>query len=164
MPTSTKQTKKTAKPHLGEGGEATTEPKTTDVFGQNREYIAAIGRRKTASAQVRLYQAGKGRILVNEMDLKKYFPLSHSQQQILAPLEATGKTKIVDISALVRGGGKNGQAEAVRHGIARALLKLEPTTRGALKPLDFITRDSRKKERKKPGLKRARRAPQWAKR
>lgn len=159
MPTKKKTTGKTDTDNKME-----REAVAKDVFGSDRDYVYAVGRRKSATATVRLYESGKGRIIVNQLDWKKYFPGDLQQMQVLAPLEATGRIKDVDISIVVRGGGVMSQTEASRHGITRALLKLEPETRGALKPLDLITRDPRKKERKKPGLKRARRAPQWSKR
>ncbi len=127
------------------------------------EYIYSVGRRKCATAQVRLYKKGTGKIVVNNKDYKEYFPTSILQALVIQPLETVNK-KTHDISARVKGGGSKGQAEAVRHGIARALVKLSEDFRSPLKKEGLLTRDSRVKERKKPGLKRARRAPQWKKR
>lgn len=125
-------------------------------------FTKAIGRRKTATAQVRFYQGG-GFIMVNGETVKKYFTEELSAV-IIQPLKLAGLVKDFNISVSVAGGGKKGQAEAARHGIARALLLINPELRASLKAKNWITRDARKKERKKPGLKKARRAPQWAKR
>lgn len=125
-------------------------------------FTKAIGRRKTATARVRLYQGG-GLIMVNGQEAKKYFTEELSAV-IIQPLKLTGLVKDFNISVSVAGGGKKGQAEAVRHGIARALLLINPELRASLKAKNLIRRDARQKERKKPGLKKARRAPQWAKR
>ena len=129
------------------------------------DYIYAVGKRKTAIARIRLYtKKSGGEIIVNNKDFDKYFPTFEFRQIVIAPLELLGLTKKFQITVKVVGGGSRGQAESVRHGIARALLKLGETSRKTLRGAGFLTRDSRKKERKKPGLKRARRAPQWAKR
>jgi small subunit ribosomal protein S9 len=120
------------------------------------KYWSGTGRRKTAVASVRLSEEVFD-ILVNGE--KKELP-----ENILAPIELVGKKSAFAISARVRGGGKESQLEAIRHGIARALENYNPEFRLTLKKAGFLTRDSREKERKKPGLKRARRAPQWAKR
>lgn len=119
-------------------------------------YWPGTGRRKTAIASVRLTE-GTFDIQVNGE--KKELPVN-----ILAPIELVGKKSAFAISARVKGGGKESQLEAIRHGIARALENYNPEFRLTLKKAGFLTRDSREKERKKPGLKRARRAPQWAKR
>ena len=131
---------------------------------ENRKYIYAIGRRKRATAQVRYYENGKGEIIVNNQDFKKYFPFFIWQKNILDPLEKAKKINQVDISVLVKGGGKSGQSESIRHGLSRILVKIDLEIKPILKKYGFLTRDPREKERKKPGLKRARRAPQWAKR
>lgn len=122
----------------------------------------SVGRRKCASARVR-FNKGKGHITVNDKPLKEYFSF-FEEEIVLAPLKALAKEKDYDISVKVSGGGKKGQAVAVQHGIARALVKWNPDFKKTLKTLEFMTRDARVKERKKPGLKRARRAPQWSKR
>ncbi|MFH1326340.1 MAG: 30S ribosomal protein S9 [Candidatus Falkowbacteria bacterium] len=128
------------------------------------KYITAIGRRKTSAAQIRLYKNGKGVIIVNDKDVKDYFPSKESINLIMQPLKLAGADKELGFSILVKGGGKVGQAEAIRHGITRALLIINKEAKPALKASGLTTRDARKKERKKPGLKKARRAPQWSKR
>lgn len=127
-------------------------------------YLYAVGRRKESVAQVRLTPNGKGTITVNEQKFEKYFPVISLQEALKAPLKAVGQDGVVDIWARVKGGGNRGQAEAIRLGISRALVMQDPTFRVSLKRLDFLRRDPRVKERKKYGLKGARRAPQWAKR
>ena len=127
-------------------------------------YLYAVGRRKKAVARTRLFKKGTGKITVNEKEYDKYFPSMPLNQLIIQPLKATGKLKEFDFSIKVAGGGPVGQAEAVRHGIARALVVFDKDLRSALKPHNFLKRDPRRKERKKPGLKRARRAPQFSKR
>jgi len=129
-----------------------------------RSYLYAVGRRKKSVARVRLFKKGKGKILINEKETDKYFPTSELRKIVQQPLEAIGKLKEFNFSIKVAGGGIHGQAEACRHGIARALLVFDKDLRPTLKPLGYLRRDPRRKERKKPGLKRARRAPQWAKR
>jgi len=136
--------------------------KSTKPSGKN--YLQTIGRRKRSIAQVRLYKSGKGEIIVNEKPYIEYFPILDLQKTVKEPLVAAGQTDKVDLSVKVQGGGTRGQAEATRLGIARALIELNPTVKGNLKKNGFLTRDPRKKERKKPGLKGARRAPQWSKR
>lgn len=128
------------------------------------EYFYASGKRKTSIARVRLYPNGKGDIVVNEKPSQEYFTLLTSKGIIYSPLKLTGTNKQFDVSIKVCGGGISSQAEAVRHGIARALLEFDPGLRATLKKAGFLTRDARIKERKKPGLKRARRAPQFSKR
>ncbi|MFA6410628.1 MAG: 30S ribosomal protein S9 [Candidatus Buchananbacteria bacterium] len=127
-------------------------------------YLYAVGRRKKSVARVRLFKKGEGKITVNEKDCKKYFPTDELQRIILQPLEVLGKQKEFDFTIKVAGGGSHGQAEACRHGISRALIVFDKDLRKVIKPHGFLTRDPRRRERKKPGLKRARRAPQWAKR
>ena len=132
--------------------------------GSKTKYYSGTGRRKRAVAQVRLIK-GKGDVFVNGMELSKYFASDKfSEKFILYPLELTGNEKKFDISVLVFGGGKLAQKEAIRLGIARALIKFDETLRTTLKKSDLLTRDPREKERKKYGLKKARKAPQWAKR
>lgn len=127
-------------------------------------YIGAIGRRKTSVARVRLIKNGKGMITINGKKMEQYFSTYDLREQITNPLKVTGQETAVDVSASVEGGGIRGQADAVRLGLSRALIILNPTFRKTLKKLGYLTRDSRKRERKKPGLKAARRAPQWSKR
>lgn len=134
--------------------------KTKELKGK---YTPAIGRRKTAVAQVRMYASGDGTVIVNGVPAKDYFPAPFLDT-ITEPLRTAGTLDGTDISVVVRGGGKHGQAEAVRHGVARALLAVDKDIKPSLKAEGFLTRDPRAKERKKPGLKKARRAPQWSKR
>lgn len=128
-----------------------------------RSYFYSVGKRKTAVARVRLFQDGKGDVTVNELPLKKYFAGTQIENA-LAALALVGMKGGVDIEAQVEGGGKAAQSDALRHGISRALLLVNPELRHQLKQAGFIRRDSRTKERKKPGLHRARRAPQFSKR
>ena len=123
----------------------------------------AVGRRKSAVARVRLVP-GDGKIVVNHRDLDNYFGLETLKMTVRQPLALTETTGRFDVLVNVRGGGLAGQAGAIRHGISRALLKVDPELRGALKKAGFLTRDPRMKERKKYGLKAARRAPQFSKR
>lgn len=141
----------------------TTAPAKTSK-SSTQEYFYAVGKRKTAVARVRLHAKGKGMIVVNEKPLEEYIRLNTSKGIIISPLKITGTTKEFDISVKVLGGGMSAQAEAIRHGISRALLEYKDTLRSILKKAGFLTRDARIKERKKPGLKRARRAPQFSKR
>lgn len=126
-------------------------------------YHYAVGKRKNAVAQVRLYLKGSGEFVVNKKPMKEYFHTTYIGN-ILTPLKLTGLNKKFDITVLVKGGGYSSQSDAIRHGISRALVDFDKELRAQLKKDGLITRDSRVKERKKPGLKRARKAPQWAKR
>lgn len=139
---------------------------TDDVYKifKDRKYFKAVGRRKCATAQVRIYPQGKGRFYINSIDIKQYFPFSNWQKRSLAPLELVNKLNDVDVSVRVVGGGKKGQVDSILLGIAKALVEMEPDLRLTLKKMGYLTRDARIKERKKYGLKRARRAPQWSKR
>lgn len=128
------------------------------------EYYEGLGRRKAATARVRLHIGGSGQIIVNDKPVEAYFPRTGDTSTLIEPLLATETETRFDISAKVSGGGVTGQRDAVRLGIARALLKLDPELRPVLRKAGFLTRDSRAKERKKPGLKRARKAPQYTKR
>lgn len=128
------------------------------------KYIAAVGRRKSSVAQVRLFDKGKGEITINDKPMKEYVPELDLRQIILSPLKLVDMKDKVNISVIVTGGGKRGQSESIRLGIARALEKKDAELRKTLKVAGYLMRDSRVKERKKPGLKRARRAPQWSKR
>lgn len=127
-------------------------------------FIPAIGRRKTSIARVRLIKNGKGVITVNGKSFDKYFSTDDYREQVTSPLKVAGQETAVDISVRVSGGGVRGQAQAVRLGISRALIELNPTFRTALKKMGFLTRDPRKRERKKYGHTGARRSPQWSKR
>ncbi|MDD4995905.1 MAG: 30S ribosomal protein S9 [Patescibacteria group bacterium] len=124
----------------------------------------ATGKRKSAIAQIQFSPQGKGKIFINKKESNKYFSPFSLQELILSPLKLLKKEKDFDFKIKVTGGGVHGQAEAVRLGISRALILLNPSWRKELKMAGFLRRDPRVKERKKPGLKRARRAPQWAKR
>lgn len=128
-----------------------------------KEQFYGTGRRKSAVARVYI-KAGKGKITVNKRELDDYFGLETLKTIVRQPLVATDTEKKYDISVNVKGGGTTGQAGAIRHGIARALLKVDDDFRPVLKSAGFLTRDPRMKERKKPGLKAARRAPQFSKR
>ena len=123
----------------------------------------AVGRRKKAIARVRLV-AGDGKILINKRDIDNYFGLETLKMTVRQPLELTKAAGDMDILVNVTGGGVTGQAGAIRHGISRVLIKANPDLRDSLKKAGFLTRDPRMKERKKYGLKAARRAPQFSKR
>jgi small subunit ribosomal protein S9 len=127
------------------------------------QYYYGTGRRKTATARVRLYP-GQAGFIVNGKPGEEYFSREGDVAAALQPLQITGRTDDFLISVVVAGGGITGQAEAVRHGVARALLEVDPELRRPLRKAGFLTRDPRAKERKKPGLKRARKAPQYTKR
>ncbi len=128
-------------------------------------YTPAVGKRKRAIARIRvLHKNTKGiKIIINDKDYKDYLPYFEWQNIILEPLELTGQDNI-NITIKIFGGGIKGQVDAIKHGIAKALLKNDEELRSTLKKAGLLTRDSRKKERKKPGLKKARKAPQWSKR
>jgi len=128
------------------------------------QYYEGIGRRKTSTARVRL-MAGSGSFIVNQKTIVEYFTRTGDVQTIVEPLEAAGEAlNTFDISVIVKGGGVTGQTDAVKLGLARALIKMNPDYRPALRKGGFLTRDAREKERKKPGLKRARKAPTYTKR
>jgi small subunit ribosomal protein S9 len=126
------------------------------------KYIETVGRRKTAAARVRITPASKQQVTVNGKDLIAFFPIKELQQKVLAPLKDIEQK--FTITAITRGGGVVAQAESVRHGIARALTEFNGELRGSLKKNGYLKRDPRTKERKKPGLKKARKRPQWSKR
>jgi small subunit ribosomal protein S9 len=127
------------------------------------KYFEAVGRRKRATARVRIV-SGKGAFMVNDKPAEEYFPRLGDLKRSMAPAEVTGLADKLDVSVLVNGGGITGQSSAVSHGLARALLKMDENFRPDLKRAGLLTRDSRIKERKKPGLKRARKAPTYTKR
>lgn len=129
---------------------------------KTQQYTEGIGRRKTAAARVRIGAASKRSILVNDKPYEEYFPTRELQATVLAPMNALEES--YSVTAVVRGGGISAQAEAVRHGIARAMTALNNEMRATLKKKGFLKRDPRVKERKKPGLKKARKASQWSKR
>ena len=134
------------------------------MYESKRQYHYGTGRRKSSVARVRVYENGTGSITINGRDIDDYFGLETLKLLVRQPLVATEQLGKVDIVATVSGGGVTGQAGAIRHGVARALLGLNPEYRTALKAAGFLTRDPRMKERKKYGLKAARRAPQFSKR
>jgi small subunit ribosomal protein S9 len=128
------------------------------------QYYEGIGRRKNASARVRLFPGGTGKFVVNERPVEQYLPRPNDMEILMEPLITVGQASSYDISVHVDGGGVSGQRDAIKLGIARALLKIDPDMRGVLKARGLLTRDARVKERKKPGLKRARKAPTFTKR
>jgi small subunit ribosomal protein S9 len=127
-------------------------------------YIQAIGRRKSAIAQVRVYEGGSGKVTVNGKDYKEFFKTPQQLDTVLESLKAVGKDATADVTVRVVGGGLIGQADAIRLGISRALVKMDENLRITLKTEGFLTRDPRRKERKKFGRRGARRSPQWRKR
>ncbi len=130
---------------------------------KTKKFFEGLGGRKTASARVRIFPGKKEeKFIVNEKEMKEYFPTPDLQKKVREPLNSI-KEKM-EITVKVRGGGPCSQAEAVSHGLSRALIDYNPELKAELKVSDLLTRDPRRKERKKPGLKRARRAPQWRKR
>ena len=128
------------------------------------KYYEGVGRRKAATARVRIYPGGEGNIMVNDRPVEDYFQRPMDVILLRKPLEATETEGRYDISVLVEGGGIKGQAGAIQLGIARALLDADPELRPPLRHGGYLTRDARVKERKKPGLKKARKAPQYTKR
>lgn len=127
-------------------------------------YIEAIGRRKESVARVRICKATDNEVLINGKTLEGYFPLIKSQEKILSPLKKLEDKDKRKITAVVKGGGVSGQAEAVKLGLARALVKEDPERKAILKKDKLLSCDSRVKERRKFGLKKARKAAQWSKR
>ena len=134
------------------------------MYTSKKPYMYGTGRRKSSVARVHLFPNGTGAITVNGRDIDDYFGLETLKLLVRQPLMTVGQLGKVDIEATVVGGGVTGQAGAIRHGVARALLLVDPNYRSALKAAGFLTRDPRMKERKKYGLKAARRAPQFSKR
>ena len=130
---------------------------------ETKPYFYGTGRRKSSVARVRVFN-GNGKITVNDRDIDDYFGLETLKLIVRQPLVLTGNVDKFDIVVRVSGGGVSGQAGAIRHGISRALLQFDESLRPALKKAGFLTRDPRMKERKKYGLKAARRAPQFSKR
>ncbi len=128
------------------------------------KYIEGIGRRKTSTARVRLTESAKVTFIINDKELDAYFPTREMQVIVREALPKSGLVGTYSVSAHVNGGGIHSQAEAVRHGLARAIVKKEEDLRSTLKKIGFLKRDPRAKERKKPGLKKARKAPTWSKR
>ncbi len=134
------------------------------MYTSKKAYLYGTGRRKSSVARVHLFPGGSGRITVNGRDMDEYFGLDTLKYIVRQPLNTVGLTDKVDVDVTVSGGGLAGQAGAVRHGIARALLQVDESFRAPLKSAGFLTRDPRMKERKKYGLTAARRAPQFSKR
>ncbi len=129
------------------------------------QYYEGVGRRKRATARVRIYPGGSGNILINDKAAEEFLTRENDVNRVLEPLRATGMEKALNVTVHVRGGGITGQADAICLGMARALVKLNPELRSVLRAEgDLLTRDPRVKERKKPGLKRARKAPTYTKR
>lgn len=142
----------------------------TDKKTDEKKYYEAVGRRKRVVARVRLFTSNpsqsiaKGDLLINEKPYKEYFSIVSLQKKIEAPFEKLKSLNRFRGLVRVKGGGITGQAEAIRHGIARALILFDANFRKKLKKSGYLTRDARKKERRKFGLKKARKAPQWSKR
>ena len=134
------------------------------MYESKKKYNYGTGRRKSSVARVRVYENGTGSIIINGREIDNYFGLETLKLVVNQPLVAADLVGKVDLVVSVTGGGVSGQAGAIRHGISRALLTLNPESRPALKAAGFLTRDPRMKERKKYGLKAARRAPQFSKR
>jgi len=128
------------------------------------EYYEGVGRRKTSVARVRLYNKKNGLAIINGKKLEEYFPTETLQKTVMSPLDKMKSLDRFEIKVSVKGGGISSQSEAIRHGISRALVVFNIEYKKRLRKAGLLTRDSRMKERKKPGLKRARRAPQWSKR
>ena len=134
------------------------------MYESKRKYNYGTGRRKSSVARVRVYENGTGSIIINGREIDNYFGLDTLKLIVNQPLVTADLVGKVDVVVTVAGGGVSGQAGAIRHGISRALLTLNPEYRATLKNAGFLTRDPRMKERKKYGLKAARRAPQFSKR
>ncbi len=134
------------------------------MYESKKQYQYGTGRRKSSVARVRVYENGTGSILINGRDIDDYFGLETLKLLVRQPMVTTETLGKIDVICTVTGGGVTGQAGAIRHGVARALLKVNPEFRAPLKAAGLLTRDPRMKERKKYGLKAARRAPQFSKR
>ncbi len=162
----TKTTKEAPKKEAPKSAKTTADKAKKDVktAPSGSKYNYANGKRKTSVARVKLFENGTGVITINDKPIADFCSVKVHVEVIKSPLKLIGKTKDFDVQIQVIGGGVTGQAEAARHGIAKALVDLNPEFRATLKRAGMLTRDARVKERKKYGLKRARRAPQWAKR
>ncbi|NDJ54235.1 MAG: 30S ribosomal protein S9 [Chloroflexi bacterium] len=130
----------------------------------DQTYFEGVGRRKTSTARVRVYPGGSGVVTVNDKPLEVFFPRIGDADMTMKPLNVVGLRSKMDVTVKVRGGGVTGQVGSVVLGLSRALLKYDETLRPQLRKAGFLTRDARAKERKKPGLKRARKAPTYTKR
>lgn len=152
----TKTNKKTSKSIL-------KEKSLSKGLSNGARYFEGVGRRKSAVARVRLYPSDEEKVTVNGLDYQKYFPLARFRQSVTGPLRALREKK-GEVTVSVRGGGVMAQSEATQLGLARALVKFDPNLKKELRAFGYLTRDPRMVERKKYGLKKARRAPQWTKR
>lgn len=130
----------------------------------SNQYYEGIGRRKTASARVRIWPGGNGTVIINDKPGEEFLPRVGDLEMAIEPLRAVGQESSYNVTVKVNGGGVTGQRDAIQLGLARALLKVEPDWRNALRQGEYLSRDPREKERKKPGLKRARKAPTYTKR
>ena len=144
--------------------EITVTEKAPAVKKTAARYIEAVGRRKTSTARVRITEASKGSLVINGKDLATYFPTLELQKIVNEAIEKSKVAGKFMVTVVVRGGGIHSQAEALRHGLSRTLVKFDEEIRKPLKKLGFLKRDPRMKERRKFGLKKARKAPQWSKR
>jgi small subunit ribosomal protein S9 len=133
-------------------------------MAKDTKYIPAIGRRKSATAQVRITPDKKMTYVINGKSLEDYFTLETLRNTVRAPFSVVETKDEFNVSVIVNGGGISAQADAIRHGISRALIKYNEELRGDLKSAGYLKRDPRRKERKKPGLKKARKRPAWSKR
>jgi len=158
------KTKKIKKKEPAKVVKKRVKPPKIKLAPEKPRFLEEIGRRKTSVAQIRLFSEGENEFLVNGKPYQKYFPTFELQRIVISPLKRVKYLEKFRILAKVKGGGYHSQAEAVRHGLSRALVRFFPDFRKKLKKVGYLTRDSRMKERKKFGLKRARRAPQWQKR
>ncbi len=141
--------------------------KDTTTEKSKKTYHEAVGRRKTSTARVRITESATANFIVNGKDAKEYFKTNDQRQLILDPMIKglpSGSSKKWSVEVLVKGGGIHSQAEAIRHGLSRVLTLSDANLRGGLKTLGFLKRDPRAKERRKFGLKKARKAPKWSKR
>ena len=163
LKTKTKILKK-KKPTAKSGKKSIVAKKTEEPKIKKEKYFEGVGRRKTAIARVRLSPQKEKSFLINGKPLEEYFPTIELQQAVYAPLNLMDCLEQFKVSVKVKGGGTVSKPEAVRHGVARALVLFNPDFRKKLKKAGYLKRDPRMRERKKFGLKRARRAPQWSKR
>lgn len=130
----------------------------------SKKYIESVGRRKTSIARARITPASKSAFKINDRSVEDYFKVAEHRTIVMDAITVSRLDQKFDVSIMVKGGGVNSQAEAIRHAIARALITFDQTLRGDLKKAGYLKRDPRAKERRKFGLKKARKAPQWSKR
>ncbi len=157
-----KKTVSVAKKDTKEKAKTTT--KKTKKVESGKKFYQAVGRRKTSTCTVRLYEIKGGGVKINDKNLEDYFPTFDLQKKATSPLARFSFLEKYFVSVKVRGGGRKSQADAIRHGIGRAVIEIDSSLRKEAKTAGYLTRDPRMRESKKPGLKRARRAPQWRKR